>query len=99
MADGFAGQPEQLRAAAPRFTAEADRLASALATLRTRLDALGAPWGDDKQGRTLKYEPNRPTVEHALDMLSQGLASIDACLTATADNHAACERASSIPAG
>ena len=98
MSDGFAVDPAALRSVAPRFAAEGDRLAQALTVLQGRLDALGAPWGDDAQGRAwaARYEESRPKLEHAMAVLADALRGVDACLVATADNHDACERANTI---
>lgn len=98
MSAGFFVQPHLLRTAASQFAVEGDRLAQALSTLQARLDSLGAPWGDDKQGRTwgASYEPNRPIIENAMRLLSQGLGSVHECLTAAADNHEGCDRANTI---
>lgn len=89
MAGGFSIDTCTLRGAAPRFGDEATRLATALATLRARLDACGMPWGDDKagQGFAVQYLPHRPDIENALDVLALGLVSINEALCTMADNH------------
>ena len=98
MADGFSVDPDVLSAVAPRFSAEAQRLATALETLQSRLDSSGQPWGDDRAGKAFgaEYEPHRSEFEQALAVLALGLASIDAALTAMAGNHADADRASTI---
>ncbi|MDQ6875179.1 MAG: hypothetical protein M3042_08990 [Actinomycetota bacterium] len=98
MSSGFFVQTPVLRSAAGQFAVEGDRLAQALSTLQARLDSLGAPWGNDKQGRAwgASYEPHRPTIENALRLLAQGLDSVHECLIAAAENHEGCDRANTI---
>jgi len=95
---GFAVVPEEIRATAPSFAAQGDLLTAALHTLQARLNALGAPWGEDKQGREwgATFERNRPVIEDTMRLLGDGMRSGCDCLAAMADNFDAVERANTI---
>lgn len=88
MADGFWIHAGALNGVAPRFSDEACRLLAALATLRSRLDACGMPWGDDEAGQVFAahYLPHRPRIENALCVLAGRLASVDEALSAMAEH-------------
>ncbi len=98
MADRFAVRPDDLRAVAPRFTAESDRLRHAVEQLRVRLEALGQPWGDDEQGMQFAaaYEASSTKIDRAVSLLAEGLMSIDQALSAMADNYVEADRAATV---
>lgn len=98
--DGFSLSTSSLRDAAPQFSVEGHRLTEALGTLRATLDSLGQPWGHDHQMAEFasQYESIRPVVEHAIDLLAQGVCSIDTCLAASADSHEQREHAATVRA-
>jgi len=85
----FSIHPEDIRAVAPTFSRESANLQEALSTLRQTLDGLGAPWGDDKQGRQFghAYTPQRDALVNAIGVLVRGLESIHDGLSAHVDNH------------
>lgn len=91
MADGFSVNTGALSGVAPRLSDEATRLIVALATLRSRLDACGTPWGDDQAGQVFgaHYLPHRPKIENALCDVARGLARVNEALLAMADDDAA----------
>ncbi|WP_332888257.1 WXG100 family type VII secretion target [Streptomyces carminius] len=78
-----------LKASAPTFDTQSEKLRRAAATLKERLDALGAPWGGDEQGRTFgdAYAPHRESVERAAGILVAGLAGIHQSMNDMADGH------------
>jgi uncharacterized protein YukE len=80
---------DDLRSSAPTFARESDRLRDAAAALKSTLDGLASPWGDDKQGKEFEaaYGPNRAKIEHAVGILVQGLASVHTAMADMADNH------------
>ncbi|KWX05325.1 hypothetical protein TH66_03600 [Carbonactinospora thermoautotrophica] len=98
MADRFQVDPDGLRAVAPRFSRESEHLHEALQTLRSRLDAAGAAWGDDEQGAQFaaQYEPNRHNIEQGVQTLVEGLQSIDKALRVMADNYMRADEAATI---
>ncbi|WP_338018169.1 hypothetical protein [Streptomyces taklimakanensis] len=78
-----------LKASAPTFHTQSEKLRQAASTLKEKLDALGAPWGGDEQGRTFgdSYEPHRTTIERSVGILVAGLASIHGAMEDMADGH------------
>jgi len=78
-----------LKASAPTFHTQSEKLRKAASTLKEKLDALGAPWGGDEQGRTFgdAYTPHRTTIERATGILVAGLASIHQAMDDMADGH------------
>lgn len=78
-----------LKATAPHFHTHSTDLAKALTKLKTALSAAGSPWGTDEQGQAFHkaYGPHVGQIEHAADILSQGLASIHEAMTDMADGH------------
>lgn len=84
-----------LKASAPTFHTQSEKLRRAASTLREKLDALGAPWGADEQGRTFgdSYEPHRATIERSVGILVAGLASIHQAMEDMADGHVGNETA------
>ncbi|TQK45051.1 hypothetical protein FBY35_6592 [Streptomyces sp. SLBN-118] len=53
-----------IKLTAPVFQTQAQNLSTALTTLVTTLDGLGAPWGDDEQGKSFydAYHPQQPRL-------------------------------------
>ncbi len=78
-----------LKASAPTFHTQSETLRRAASTLTEKLDALGAPWGGDEQGRTFgdAYTPHRATIERSVGILVAGLASIHQAMDDMADGH------------
>ncbi|MDI2132184.1 hypothetical protein [Yinghuangia seranimata] len=93
-ADGFAIHPDDLRSTAPAFTTEGDTLHKALTALQATMAGLGAPWGDDDQGKVFAngdgtnpgFVPAQESLFKALGVMAQGIASMDPALRALADN-------------
>ncbi|MER6303774.1 WXG100 family type VII secretion target [Kitasatospora sp. NPDC001539] len=85
----FKIRPGDLKDAAPTFEAQSKALKDALDKLRKALAEAGSPWGSDKQGNEFAaaYNPPHDHVLSALDVLVQGLDSINTGLHAHADNH------------
>jgi uncharacterized protein YukE len=83
-----------MRSVAPQFATQSARLDKALGALKDTLDGLGAPWGDDKQGKQFghAYTPQRDTIIKAVGILVEGLGSIHDGLSAHADNHTDADR-------
>ncbi len=61
---------------------------------------MGAPWGNDEQGKQFAagFLPNREKIDKALKVLVQGLASIDPALRALEDNVQEADRAATMRA-
>ncbi|MYW05951.1 hypothetical protein [Streptomyces sp. SID3343] len=80
--------PEDIRAAIPKFVAEAERLRVAADAFRSELAALGAPWGDDENGREFgtTFAQNQTVIVDGAGVLAQGLASIPPTLEAMVSN-------------
>ncbi|MFG2596396.1 hypothetical protein [Streptomyces sp. NPDC048462] len=78
-----------IKATAPVFHTQGKNLSTALTTLVTTLDGLGAPWGDDEQGKKFgdAYSLQQKAVERAAGILVLGLVSIHEALADMADGH------------
>ena len=63
MTDRFQADPEQLASDAGEFHGLAERAGRIHADLRTALDALGSPWGDDDAGRSFAEVHVAPATE------------------------------------
>ena len=94
-AAGFEVRPAALHGAAGVLGAESDALHEATATLQTRLEGIGACWGDDAVGErfAVRYRPAAQTVLTNLGALSSGLGHIAAALRAVADNYQRADQA------
>lgn len=93
-ASGFDVDTDQLKSEAPKFHRESGALAKATEKLKHSLDGLGAPWGDDEQGKKFGnvYSPHRSEIERAAHALVKGLESITKSMKDMADNHEAADR-------
>ncbi|MFI1968096.1 hypothetical protein [Streptomyces cinnamoneus] len=80
---------EDLKSSAPTFSEQSGKLREALTTLTTTLDGLGAPWGEDEQGKQFAkgYTPARKKIENATKILIGGLASIHEAMADMSDGH------------
>lgn len=78
-----------IKATAAVFHTQGQNLSKALTTLVTTLDGLGAPWGDDEQGKEFHqaYHPQQKAVERAAGTLVLGLVSIHEAMVDMADGH------------
>ncbi|MGW3265361.1 hypothetical protein [Streptomyces sp. NPDC001056] len=78
-----------IKAAAPAFHQGAVDLGKALTALVQTLDALGEPWGHDKQGNQFGgvYKPHQKSIESAAGILVLGLTSIHEAMVDMADGH------------
>ncbi|MFF8995569.1 hypothetical protein ACF09H_37680 [Streptomyces sp. NPDC014983] len=78
-----------VKAASPAFHQGAVDLGKALTTLIQTLDALGEPWGHDKQGNQFGgvYKPHQKSIESAAGILVLGLTSIHEAMVDMADGH------------
>ncbi|MCX4745569.1 WXG100 family type VII secretion target [Kitasatospora sp. NBC_01287] len=85
----FSVRPADMQSVAPTFSKESGDLKTALDTLKKNLGSVGAPWGDDKQGKQFSdaYTPPHDQLITAIGVLVQGLQSINDGLAAHADNH------------
>ncbi|WP_063774918.1 WXG100 family type VII secretion target [Kitasatospora azatica] len=85
----FTIHPGDVQAVAPTFSQQSASLQTALESLKQSLTGLGAPWGDDKQGKEFgdAYSPPHDSVIASIGVLVQGLESIHDGLAAHADNH------------
>ncbi|QTZ96114.1 WXG100 family type VII secretion target [Streptomyces auratus AGR0001] len=88
--DEFSVHPEDMKSVAPTFSRESANLGKALNALKHSLSGLGAPWGDDEQGKKFghSYTPKRDEIFKAIGVLVKGLDSIHDGLNAHAENHA-----------
>ncbi|MEV5509360.1 WXG100 family type VII secretion target [Streptomyces orinoci] len=79
-----------LKASAPTFHEQSKALHDAAATLKSTLDGLGSPWGDDDPGKKFhdSYGPGKTSIDKAVDILVQGLQSISVAMTTMAEGHA-----------
>jgi uncharacterized protein YukE len=82
--------PADLKSSAPTFHDQGKALHDAAAALKKTLDGLGSPWGDDDSGKKFhdSYGPSRTSIEKAVGILAQGLASISEAFKDMADGHA-----------
>lgn len=90
---------ETMRTAAAAFAKESPNLDAALKRLRSTLDGLGEPWGDDEPGRAFgkDYKPNAEALMNAIGTLAQGLISISGGLNRMGVNYDGSDTASTIP--
>jgi uncharacterized protein YukE len=80
---------KDLKSAAPTFQTQSGELLKAALALGTKLDGLGQPWGGEEQVREFaeKYAEQRSSIESAVGVLVQGLASVHAAMADMADGH------------
>nr|WP_221462471.1 hypothetical protein [Streptomyces olivoverticillatus] len=80
---------EDLKAAAPVFREQSQKLSEALTKLVTTLDDLGKPWGGDDGVKKFEasYTKNQKTIESATATLVLGLVSIHEAMNDMADGH------------
>ncbi|WP_245997460.1 WXG100 family type VII secretion target [Streptomyces armeniacus] len=80
---------KDLKSAAPTFRTQSGELLKAATTLGAKLDALGQPWGGEEQVKEFaeKYTAQRSSIESAVSVLVQGLASIHAAMADMSDGH------------
>ncbi|WP_240649106.1 hypothetical protein [Streptomyces sp. Z26] len=80
---------KDLKSAAPTFGTQSGELLKAAEALGTKLDALGRPWGGEEQVAEFasKYTAQRASIENAVGILVQGLASVHVAMTDMADGH------------
>ncbi|MGH3701859.1 MAG: WXG100 family type VII secretion target [Pseudonocardiaceae bacterium] len=92
-------RPQTMRNAAGAFAKEGPALSEALNRLRSTLDGLGEPWGDDDPGNAFgkDYKPNAEALMNAISTLVQGVSSIGDGLGAMTDNYHGSDAASTIP--
>ncbi|MFJ1900010.1 MULTISPECIES: hypothetical protein [unclassified Streptomyces] len=78
-----------IKSTAPVFHEQGKNLSTALTTLVTTLDGLGAPWGDDEQGKAFgdAYRPQQKAIEKAAGTLVLGLISIHEAMADLSDGH------------
>lgn len=90
---------QTMRTAAGAFAREGPPLDAALNRLRSALDGLGEPWGDDDPGRAFgkDYKPNAEALMNAITNLAVGLTSISDGLNRMGDNYDGSDTASTIP--
>ena len=76
-------------ATAPTFHHQSKALQEAASALKTALDGLGAPWGNDEQGMKFHdaYAPHRTSIAKATAVLVLGLESIGVGMRDMADGH------------
>ena len=74
---------------APRFDTESQRLHQAHQRLTAALEAVGAAWGDDRQGVEFgtAFTAHQERLDQTLRTLREGLASIGPGLRTMADNY------------
>ncbi|MYV98531.1 hypothetical protein [Streptomyces sp. SID3343] len=72
----------------PTFTAQADQLRAAADAFKRELAGLGAPWGNDENGRKFgaTFAANQDAIVRGADNLVLGMASIGPTLVAMAEN-------------
>lgn len=90
---------EILRTAGAAFVMESPALKDALDQLRSTLDGLGEPWGDDEPGTSFGkgYKPNAQALMSALGTLVEGLATTGEGLGRMGSNYDGSDAASTIP--
>ncbi|MGH4008787.1 MAG: WXG100 family type VII secretion target [Pseudonocardiaceae bacterium] len=88
-----------MRTAAGAFAREGPALSEALTRLRSALDGLGEPWGDDDPGTSFGsgYKPNAQALMNALGTLVEGLTTTGEGLGRMASNYDGSDAASTIP--
>lgn len=87
-ADGLQIDPAQIKGSIPAFTTQAEHLRTAVAAFKAELAGLGAPWGNDENGREFgaTFVQNQTAITTGGDNLAQGMASIGPTLVALVDN-------------
>jgi uncharacterized protein YukE len=82
-------QTADIKRAAPDFHTGAVNLSNALTALIKSLDALGEPWGHDKQGDEFgnAYKPLQKKIESSAGTLVLGLTSIHEAMVDLSDGH------------
>jgi uncharacterized protein YukE len=92
-------RPETLRAAGAAFVRESPALKDAVERLRSTLDGLGEPWGDDDPGASFGkgYKPNAQALMNALGALVEGLDTTGKGLGRMGGNYDGSDTASTIP--
>jgi hypothetical protein len=93
MNDAFQADPEQLATHAGQFEGLAERAGRIHTDLRTTLDSLGAPWGDDDAGRSFAVVHAGPADETLtrLDALPGRLGDVGTRFVASARTYADAE--------
>lgn len=96
MGRDFDVEPASIRDAASTWRSEAPRLADSAERLRSRLDGLGEPWGNDEPGRAFasQYDPNARELLATIERLAGGLGNVAAGLDAMADRYERADDAS-----
>lgn len=95
---GLDVRPETLPTAGAAFVRESPALQDALNRLRSTLDGLGEPWGDDEPGTSFgrEYKPNAQALMNALGTLVEGLATTGEGLGRMGANYDGSDAASTI---
>ncbi len=88
MAEGFTIDPARIRSCIPTFATQAENLRVAAEMFRVELARLGAPWGNDDNGRKfgVDFLAQQDIIVSACTNMAQGIASVSPTLTAIADN-------------
>lgn len=96
MGRDFDVEPPSIREAASTWRREEPRLGAAVERLRSTLNGLGQPWGDDEPGRAFagRYEPSARELLTVIERLAGGLGSVAAGLDAMAGRYERAEEAS-----
>ncbi len=99
MRESFSIKPETLRGAAGSWRREGQTLEEELNRLRSRLEGLGEPWGNDDPGRSFaaSYVPNANTLFESIAAISAGLGKLADGLVLMASNYDGSDQASHIP--
>jgi hypothetical protein len=92
--EGFKIDPADLVGAAPTFKTQSEILRTAYQAWWATMSRVGQPWGNDEQGQKFANGDNghngivaaQDCVFKALEVLVQGIASMDPALRALADN-------------
>ncbi|MET7302799.1 hypothetical protein [Embleya sp. NPDC005575] len=84
----FEVDPAQIRGLIPQFSAQAEHLRAAAEAFKAELSGLGAPWGNDENGRKFgtTFVENQDAIVRGGDNLALGMASIGPTLEALVDN-------------
>ncbi|MGH3855237.1 MAG: WXG100 family type VII secretion target [Pseudonocardiaceae bacterium] len=90
---------QTMRTAAAAFAKESPGLSDVVKRLRSTLDGLGEPWGNDDPGNRFgqDYKPNAESLMTAMATLSTALSSIGDGLGRMASNYDGSDVASTIP--